>query len=403
MQRPILVGFLLSLLLATSALSVAPAMPEWNDDGIMMIKSNDGAFSFRFDVRVYVDFAHYFENKNDLASGADIRRARLGLKTRLHRHWKMEFDMDIADNEVEMKDMWMGREFGNALLKVGHFKPPFSLEELTSSRYITFLERALPNVFTPGRRIGLEIHSHEAFWQTSTAIYGQTATNPGKKGTDETIGFATRWTIAPLLPGGLRVHLGAGMYQQHPDDGGDVVSYDVRPETKVSRRKFMDTGDIDGVVTERVWNLEWATAWKSFSLQGEWINSSLIRSGDLYDYKFTGGYVYGTWLVTGEERPYSNNEGEFTQIRPSREWGAIELALRYSHLDLTDKSSAPHEWLLGGTANQYTIGMNWHFNTNIHLLMNYIRVDHSDSADGDGKYIGNDDFSFVTARFLFYF
>ena len=43
---------------------------------------------------------------------------------------------------------------------IGHMKEPFGLEELTSSRYITFMERAtVTEAFVPDRNAGIMAHS----------------------------------------------------------------------------------------------------------------------------------------------------------------------------------------------------------------------------------------------------
>ena len=45
--------------------------------------------------------------------------------------------------------------------------------------------------------------------------------------------------------------------------------------------------------------------------------------------------------------------------------GAWELAVRYSYLDLTDKTIA------GGRLNSVTLGLNWYLNANAKLQFNY--------------------------------
>jgi len=48
------------------------------------------------------------------------------------------------------------------------------LEELTSSKYITFMERALPTeAFATSRRIGLGIYDHSTHWNWAVSAYGQ--------------------------------------------------------------------------------------------------------------------------------------------------------------------------------------------------------------------------------------
>ena len=146
---------------------------EWRD-GFLKWKSADGAFQTRLDVRLYLDAAFYNENKNEIGNGFVARRARFAVKSQLWENWNAEFDIDVADNAVEIKDLWGSYKFmKNATLQVGNFKPPFSLEELTSSRLITFMERAYPNRFTPGRRMGSAFTYWRNHWRLSAGVFGQ--------------------------------------------------------------------------------------------------------------------------------------------------------------------------------------------------------------------------------------
>ncbi|RLC52694.1 MAG: hypothetical protein DRZ79_00755 [Candidatus Cloacimonadota bacterium] len=384
---------------------------EW-EDGILKWKSTDGAFQTRLDVRMYLDAAFYNENKTEIGNGFIVRRARFAVKSKLWEKWNGEFDIDVANNAVEIKDLWASYDFTkNATLQIGNFKPPFSLEELTSSRLLTFMERAYPNCFTSGRRMGSAFTYWRNHWRISSGIFGQEITDwkdrKTNKQKDQSLNYALRLTAVPLNSNKKIIHLGGGYLKITPDFESSSTDFDAYPETKVAPIKFLDTGDLDDVDYWTVGDLEAGLVYGPFSLQAEFMQTDVIRLNDLESLKFNGGYAFFSFFPTGESRPYSAKEGEFSQVIPRRKIGAFEIAFRYSHLNLTDINYEQPEGaeeegdrIKGGKANNFTIGLNWYLNPNVRLITNYIFVDNSDFADGDGDFEPDDDFNFFQIRLL---
>ena len=81
-----------------------------------------------------------------LNDGVALRRARLGVEGTFFKKTDYKFEYDFTRgnglNAGGVTDAYIRYNFSKPLsVKVGAFKEPFSLEEATSNRYISFIER----------------------------------------------------------------------------------------------------------------------------------------------------------------------------------------------------------------------------------------------------------------------
>ncbi|MCH8959592.1 MAG: hypothetical protein IH835_09115, partial [Proteobacteria bacterium] len=189
--------------------------------------------------RVHVDAAVYDEDLTALDSGTELRRARLGVSGDIDEHWSYKAEYDFAGNS-NIKDAWIRYTTDWGSLTIGNKKPPFSMDVLTGSNYVPFMERAMaPTSFAPGRRIGIGWDRAVSNWTLSAMLFGKEA-NQSING-DQGIGFAGRaaWntqTDSTLYHVGL-----AAMWLEPPSTEDDTFRYRVRPESHVTGVRLVDT------------------------------------------------------------------------------------------------------------------------------------------------------------------
>ena len=294
-----------------------------------------------------------------------------------------KFEMDFA-NIREIKDIWV--DFKNipylGHIKVGHFGQPMSLEDQTSSRDTTFMEKALPVLaFPPGNDIGF-MAGNTALGERMTWAFGIfsivgsfTDLGEARNRMSERLGtsLAGRLTYLPWYDyeGRYLLHLGLSYNRQFIDRRADSQArFSARPETYLTDRRAADTGVFfaDGV---EMFNPELAWVAGPLSFQSEYFRT-FIHSGETGNPVFWGWYVQGSFLLTGEHRPYDRQYGAFGQVRPKKDfapfkgqWGAWEMAVRYSVLDLSDRG------IQGGNGKGFTAGVNWYLYPTMRLMFNY--------------------------------
>lgn len=346
-------------------------------DGLRM-ETGDGRFQVRVGGRIMNDWVFWDGDPGveaavgELEDGVEFRRARLFVQGYLYRHVEFKAQYEFAGGVTDFKDVYLGLRDLPVGVRLGHFKEPFGLEELTSSKYITFLERSLPAVFAPSRNVGLMAHGSAADDRVSYGVGVFRETDDLGLGTGDDLNFTARLTGAPVYAddGHRAVHLGVGVTHQSVDEATGL-RFRQRPEVHLAPR-FVDTGSFPADSLTVV-GLEGATVLGPASVQGEYTTAA-VDSAATGDPTLDGFYVAASYWLTGESRAYEPDDGTFGRVRPRRHFldgaggpGAWEVAVRYSTLDLED------EGLAGGEVSDVTVGVNWHWNPNARLMLNAVR------------------------------
>ncbi len=389
-------------------------------DGILMFSSTDKRFKYWFDNRVYVDGALYFGDntyhnydlgtveENKIGNGVNIRRMRFAMKTILWGHWGGEIDFDFAYNEVDIKDAYV-RYFGNNWqVKVGNFKEPFSMEVTTTSRYLTFIERPMVSKMDPSRHLGISYRRFGNHYFFEGGLFSSEIANDLMQDQNKKYGTSAGWSStariawAPIKKDRMVLHIGAsGSYRtpKIPELGDPVNSFrfSTRAETSINRKKYIDTDFIENSKSAVLYNFELAFAKNNFKIGGEYLRGRIFRDADKVpvgeDKPSVGGFfVYGGWIVNNADYYYNMGEAEFSQINfRNNKKGAFEVAVRYTYMNANSfKDNEVIPYIPGGSGESYTLGLNYYFNYNVKIMLDYSYVNHDRWANGKGKYLTYD-------------
>ena len=259
-------------------------------------------------------------------------------------------------------------------ITVGNTKTPFALEAVIGGRDVTFMEIAAPTqAFSPGVKPGIlfggPVLDDRMTWGFGW-FSGSGSTELGSfSGEAISIGRVTG-LLVDRGEGASRELVHLGMSANVSLGSAEPIRYQARPESHLAPF-IVDTGDIDAN-NGYLFGVEGALVRGPFSLQAEFFRAIVDsqRDGTL---NFGGAYVSGSWFLTGETRPYDRAAGAFGRVRPDRDlslasggFGAVEVGLRYSHVDLNDGP------IRGGVMDLGTVGLTWYWNPFVRMKLDYI-------------------------------
>jgi phosphate-selective porin OprO/OprP len=379
--------------------------PQWTirwQNAFIVERDDDARYQFLFGGRIQNDWGGYVPD-HDLerefggeGSGTQFRRARLYFQGQFFRYgfFKAEYDFSSRSDGTSFSDVYAGLNLPRlGLLRFGYFKEPFTLQFQNSSNFISFNERSGSSALNPGRNSGIMLNGNFLIRDSTYALAFMRRTDDVGEGfsSNEDYHLTGRLTGLPYFEdGGARLlHIELGYSHQFADERtGTTYEQGAANDFAPS---LVDTGSLK-VDDVDLFNAGFAAIEGPLSIQSEF-TLSMPRGKISQDPVFWGAYAELSWWLTGEHRRYLRGRGVFSRVVPNRRfdpekgrWGAVEIATRYSWLDLTS------DGIRGGTLGEWSLAVNWTLFSNLRMSNNYV---FSHTRDRAGKASG-DAHSFVT-------
>ena len=368
------------------------------------LKSKDGNNTIQLTGRLHMDYRQYIpdygagQTTDSYQNLAEIRRARFGVRGQFQKDFKYEIvgnlgnDIGAASSTTTMDVAWVNYAANPELqYQFGLFKMPFSLEQLTSSNNIDFMERSLigqvEGEFIPGKETGFMLHGVPKTGLTYAVAVSRGRGN--KDAVSDGLDYIGRVTtnIADLQGSKAYVaHLGAA-YSTGEIKGG-VAPASGRTEAR-SANTFFTGPALGGATTRTRQGLEAAFAYNAFKVQAEQFNFRYDPTTGA-DQEIKGYYVQAVYNLTGES--YNYKDGVFSAVKPANPVdkggrGAWQVGVRASEFDASDIAVATGKT---NRATAITYGITWFATDNLRFMVNYVDTKFDSLVGSSGGRVNGD-------------
>ncbi len=381
-------------------------------------RTADGDYRFKVGGHIQLDYNYHdglfnADQGGDTGSDVFFRRVRLTFSGTVEKDWAYKLQYDFESEETQ--DIYLrykGLDIGS--LTFGKHKVPAGLEQLTSDKHITAIERsAVSGAFAPGRLTGISLAGDAGLLRYQLGLFD------GGEDSEDDVNWLFAGRAALPVEGrfGL-LHLGVSYLYLDAEEGQwmpDAANstYSLTGTKRLSERpeiRDTDSSDrirsalfaYDGVST---YGLELALISGPFHLQAEYFDATYddgrsapgnaipADSERADEHSFDGYYMQTGYFLTGEKRPYKKSSATFDKVMPAGSAGAWEVFARFSELDYGDGG--------GNTGEISTLGLNWYISSSVRAGLNYVHAEY-DNAVGteDG---GEDDGDAISMRLQFIF
>jgi phosphate-selective porin OprO/OprP len=386
------------------------------------ISSSDEKHQVRIRAAGQADGRFFSEDSAYLSTDRfELKQARIWVEGRLWEKLYFKIMPDFAASNI-LPDAYLDYAYLPAAgLGVGKMKSPLSLERLQGDSDTTFMERAYPTYLASNRDVGIELHGEfgrpgypaeydgpvtggfKNFFSYQVGVFNGTGDDgsPDKNSpdTDDDKEFVGRVWLQPFQHSGYSWLEGLGIGVA--GTVSDPVAQALRPQaTPLGRTVYLDyantyvrtpaTGSSSAVnfsapVSEGDQYRIYPQAYwfgGPFGLIGEYVVSSqhLLGNTQTGQRQYvkqdnTAWQIQASYVLTGEDNSFAGVK----PIQPFNpfegKWGALQLAARWSELDVDDSTFTLLRPDKSPTHTRaWTIGLNWFLNNNALIRADYEQV-----------------------------
>jgi phosphate-selective porin OprO/OprP len=402
----------------TGALQKLPVFDAGADG--FKITSSDKKHQVRIRGAVQTDGRFFIQDNQYKATDRfELKQARIWLEGYFFKDLYFKIMPDFAATNI-LPDAYLDYAYHPAAsLLVGKFKSPISLERLQGDSDGTFLERAFPTYLASNRDVGLQIHGafSKPGYKTET-VAGPIDTkntltyqigvmngsgddgslDKSSAGTNDNKEINGRVFAHPFQHTGYSWLEGLGLGVAGSVGNPDKQALN-NQSTPLGRTKYLDyavvntgfaTPTSDGATSRIYPQAYWFSG--PFGAIGEYVVSTQhlasTRAGRSLNVKQSNKawQILGSYVVTGEDNSFSGVKPiqNFDPFKGT--WGALQLAARYSELDVDNDTFQILDPSKSATkAQAWTIGANWFLNSNAVIRADYENVSFSGGAGTAAK------------------
>lgn len=338
------------------------------------IAADDAGRSFGIGGRLHYDLYAHDEGARAATGGSEFRRARVNVDGEA-AGWNYRLQVELSGGEVDLRDVYLERGFGDATLTLGQFKPHRSMEELGSSNDLSVLERGFTSAsglfadrqWQQGIGVLTRLPSGSLGASVFTLREDNTARNEGW-------GAAARATWAPLHSDTRVLHFGLWGSEERGGANTPAIEFEAAYAGRRGPAALVFESAEGSDFEQRSVGVEAAGRLGAFHWQSEWAHASIAgpqATGDV-----EAAYLQAGWVFGGGGRSYDVDEGLFGDMQDigSGRWEAIA---RVDRIRLRDSDDIE--------ARRLVVGLNRYINEELRLMLNWVRGEDRSIDDRAGQ------------------